>query len=152
MIENEKKEIAMNSKKMLVLPWTRVFCVECGMDFLATRTKKKIISTDHIWLCPECDSYKKGHEDGQKSQAQYNLSQQLEELIELANKNGLYNAADWLKEKIFPTTNIIKVHLHFGEGITAEQTLNFIKFFNKKVNELGGTISLSKEAKGKDDK
>lgn len=37
--------------------------------------------------------------------AQYSLTDQLRELVKLANKNGLYDAADWLNTQIQTVLN-----------------------------------------------
>ncbi len=33
-------------------------------------------------------------------QTQYSLTQQLQELVHIANRSGLYDAADWLKTQL----------------------------------------------------
>lgn len=34
------------------------------------------------------------------SQAQYSVTEQLEELVDIANRHGLYDAADWLRRHL----------------------------------------------------
>ena len=60
---------------------------------------KKIDSLGVIVVMAERQAFIKGYEyaNQQKPQAQYSTSQQIQELILIANKEGLYDAADFLR-------------------------------------------------------
>lgn len=60
---------------------------------------KKIDSLGVIVVIAERQAFLKGYEyaNQQKPQAQYSTSQQIQELILIANKEGLYDAADFLR-------------------------------------------------------